>query len=156
MCQTRDYPRLAPYLYEISKYDVGDLPQDQQEILKNAKWKLWHGLKEDCFNKLEHLIHQINNTKLKKRAEQLLQYLQNNSDSLVNYEERKNNNKPFTSNVAESTVENLVNSRYRQTGKMKWTREGAHLLLQVKAASYSKSLTQIWDYVFAGILKVAM
>jgi hypothetical protein len=132
------------------------LPSDQQEVLKKAKWKLWHGLKEDCFDKLEDLIPQITNEKLKTRAEQLLQYLQNNADILVNYDTLKNTKQPCTSNVAESTVENLVNSRYRQTGKMKWTREGAHTLLQIKAASYSNTLSKIWGYVFSNILKVAV
>ena len=98
----------------------------------------------------------ITDTKLKKRAQQLLQYLQNNEDILVNYEERSNKKLPFSSNVAESTVENLVNSRYRQSGKMQWTREGAHSLLQIRAASYSKLLHKMWDYVFSSILKVAI
>ncbi len=59
-------------------------------------------------------------------------YLVNNEDILVNYGEKKVNNLPFSSNIAEYTVENLVNSRYRQTGKMQWKREGAHALLQPK------------------------
>ena len=85
----------------------------------------------------------------------LLHYLENNKDVLANYEERQNNKQPFSSNVAESTVENLVNSRYNQTGKMQWSRDGAHSLLQVRAADYSKSLHMIWNYVFSKILKIA-
>jgi len=54
----------------------------------------------------------------------------------------------------ESTVENLVNSRYRQTGKMQWKREGAHSLLQVRAASYSNTLSKMWNYVFSKPLKI--
>lgn len=133
-----------------------DLLSDQQEDLEGAKWKLWHGLKHDCFDKLKRVMDNITDTKLKKRAQQLLQYLQNNEDILVNYEERSNKKLPFSSNVAESTVENLVNSRYRQSGKMQWTREGAHSLLQIRAASYSKLLHKMWDYVFSSILKVAI
>ena len=133
-----------------------DLPPGQQADLKGAKWKLWHGLKQDCFDKLKLLIDNITDAKLKKRAHQLLQYLQNNEDILVNYEERSNKKLPFSSNVAESTVENLVNSRYSQSGKMQWTREGAHSLLQIRAASYSKLLDKMWNYVFSSILKVVI
>ena len=83
------------------------------------------------------------------------QYLKNNKDILTNYEEKKTTNKPFTSQVAESTVENLVNSRCRQTGKMQWLRKGAHALLQVRSAHYCKSFNKVWDYVAPRLLQKA-
>lgn len=128
------------------------LSDDLQEELKNAKWKLWHGKKEECCEKLNVIVPKIEDEKIQKRVMRLKQYLENNSDILVNYEERKNNKLPFTSNVAESTVENLVNSRCRQTGKMKWLREGAHALLQIRCANYCKSFNQTWAYVVPKLL----
>ena len=123
------------------------LPDTMKEDLEGAKWKLWHGLQTECFEKLDFLIAQIEDEKLKSRVIKLKHYLENNKDSLINYDERKNNQQPFTSHVAESTVENLVNSRCRQTGKMQWLREGTHALLQVKCAHYCKSFNKIWNYV---------
>jgi hypothetical protein len=128
------------------------LPEDLQEMMKGAKWKLWHGLQEECLEKLAICIEKIEDDELKKRTTKLVQYLKNNSDVLINYEERKNSNRPFTSNVAESTVENLVNSRCGQTGKMKWLRDGAHALLQIRCAHYSKSFNKIWGYVVPKLL----
>lgn len=128
------------------------LPEDQQEIIKRAKWKLWHGLPDECLTKLEISIEKIEDEVLQKRTIKLVQYLNNNKDVLINYEERKNSDRPFTSNVAESTVENLVNSRCRQTGKMKWLRDGAHALLQIKCAHYSKSFNKIWQHVVPKLL----
>ena len=127
-------------------------PKDIQEELVHAKWKLWHGLKEDCYKKLEGIIIKIDDDKLKARTVKLKQYLINNDDILVNYDEKKNNNQPFTSQVAESTVENLVNSRCRQTGKMQWLRDGTHSLLQVKCAHYSQSFNKIWEYVMPRLI----
>lgn len=124
------------------------LPEEEQKELESAKWKLWHGLAKDCFIKLVIVIDKTTDKKVKDRLHKLLEYLKNNEDILVNYEDRKSNKLAFTSNVAESTVENLVNSRYRQTGKMQWKREGAHSLLQVRAANYSNILTKMWSYVF--------
>jgi protein-arginine kinase activator protein McsA len=123
------------------------LPDTMKEELESAKWKLWHGLKTDCFEKLDLLIDQIAEEKMKGKLIKLKHYLENNKDSLINYDERKNKQQPFTSHVAESTVENLVNSRYRQTGKMQWLREGTHALLQVKCAHYSRSFNKIWNFV---------
>lgn len=115
--------------------------------MSSAKWKLWHGHHDDCISKLEILSAKITDEKLKDRTIRLKNYLQNNIDMLVNYEDRKNKKLPFTSQVAESTVENLVNSRCRQTKKMQWLRDGTHALLQVKCAHYCKSLDQIWEHV---------
>jgi len=37
---------------------------------------------------------------------------------------------------------------------MQWKREGAHSLLQVRAASYSNTLSKMWNYVFSKPLKI--
>lgn len=134
--------------------NIPTLSKEEQKALESAKWKLWHGQAQDCFDKLTAVISKIQDNKTKQKLQKLLEYLVNNEDILVNYEEKKANNLPFTSNIAESTVENLVNSRYRQTGKMKWSRTGAHSLLQVRAASYSNMLNQLWSYVFSKPLKI--
>jgi transposase-like protein len=134
--------------------NIPTLQSEEQKELESAKWKLWHGLTKDCFNKLTAVITKIDDKKVKERLQKLLEYLINNEDILVNYEDRKSNKLAFTSNIAESTVENLVNSRYRQTGKMQWKREGAHSLLQVRAASYSNMLNKMWNYVFSKPLKI--
>jgi hypothetical protein len=47
--------------------------------------------------------------------------------------ERKQANKPYTSQVAESHVDALINARHKRTKKMQWTREGAHHVLQIRA-----------------------
>jgi hypothetical protein len=121
------------------------LPEDLRQKLISAKWKLWHGLSQDCIDKLDMLSTQIEDEKLKDRAVRLKNYIENNTKILVNYEERKSKNLSFTSQVAKSMVENLVNSRCRQTKKMQWLREGTHALLQVKCAHYCNSFNKIWE-----------
>ena len=134
---------------------IPSLSADLQEIMKSAKWKLWHGLQDDCYEKLEDVAKKIEDEKTKERTKKLIKYLKNNKDILTNYDEKKLTNKTFTSQVAESTVENLVNSRCRQTGKMQWLRKGAHALLQVRCAHYCKSFNKIWDYVAPKLLQKA-
>jgi transposase-like protein len=123
------------------------LPENLRQELSSAKWKLWHGLPQDCIDKIDMLSTKIEDEKLKNRAMRFKNYIENNTEILVNYEERKSKHLPFTSQVAESTVENLVNSRCRQTKKMQWLREGTHALLQVKCAHYCNSFNKIWEYV---------
>jgi hypothetical protein len=131
------------------------LSVEQQEKLLSAKWKLWHGLADDCFVKMQELIVEIVDDKIAIKLGKLLNYLQNNKETLANYENKKNNNMVYTSNIAESTVENMVNSRYRQSGKMQWKRDGTHALLQLRAASFSKILDKMWSYIFNNIYKCA-
>jgi len=59
-------------------------------------------------------------TKLRK----LSTYISNNKDGIVNYAERKNKGLVFTSNLAESTVNTLINERQKGKQKMLWGREG--------------------------------
>ncbi len=118
---------MVSYFNEVSKYS--NITKEEQQGLESAKWKLWHGLGKDCFSKLTVVISQTEYKKIKDRLQKLLEYLENNEDILVNYEERKSHKLALTSNIAESTVENLVNSRYRQTGKMQWRRKGGSYLI---------------------------
>jgi hypothetical protein len=43
------------------------------------------------------------------KLSRLSTYISNNNGGIVNYEERKNNGLVFTSNLAESTVNTLIN-----------------------------------------------
>lgn len=102
------------------------------------------------------MITETEDKKVKDKLQKLLEYLLNNESILINYDKRKASNLPFTSNIAESTVENLVNSRYSHDGKMQWKREGAHSLLQVRAVIYSNMLSKLWSHVFSKPLKMVI
>ena len=77
------------------------LLSEEQKKLEYAKWKLWHGLTGDCFNKLTVVISKTEDKKVKDMLQKLLEYLVNNGDILVNYDERKTNNLAFISNITE-------------------------------------------------------
>jgi hypothetical protein len=59
--------------------------------------------------------------------------LHRNQAYLVNYDAREQANKTYTSQVAESHIDTLINARHKRTKKMQWTREGAHHVLQIRA-----------------------
>ena len=63
----------------------------------------------------------------------LYEYLHWNQVYLVNYDAREQANKTYTSQVAESHIEALINARHKRTKKMQWTREWAHRVLQIIA-----------------------
>ena len=51
---------------------------------------------------------------------------------------------PFTSQVAESHIDTLINARHKRKQKMQWTREGAHNVLQIRALMASNEWEEKW------------
>lgn len=60
--------------------------------------------------------------------------------------------KPCTSQVAESTVEHLINDRHKRNQKMELNREGAHNILQIRASMSSNE----WDYIWQEMILIAL
>ena len=58
---------------------------------------------------------------------------------------------PFTSQLGESTVENLINQRCKGQQHMRWSREGLDPILQIRAAMSSQDWNKIWPTVEASI-----
>lgn len=99
------------------------------------------GKAEEGIAKLKRLeqvliLNQLPETRTEK-VTSIITYLSNNISKLINYMERKTNNLPYTSNVAEATVESQINVRFNRKQNMQWTRENAHNVLQFRTTIYS-------------------
>lgn len=119
------------------------LPEKLKPKLDKVKWLLWHGNVESAITKLDLLIEEAPKAK-RQRLEKLKHYLTNNADKIVNYQEREKAGGVFTSNLAESTVESLINQRCKGQQHMRWSREGINPLLQLRAAVASNDWNQLW------------
>ena len=51
----------------------------------------------------------------------------------------------YISEVAESHIESVINARHKSNGKMQWTREGAHNVLQIRAIITDKEWESRWQ-----------
>lgn len=132
-----DWFHLSIKIHNIS---LADHLKDQ---LLKVKWYLWRGNTTQALNRLYTLINTAND-KSKLKLKKLFTYIKNNSTKIVNYEERKNNGMPFTSNLAESTVESLINQRCKGQQHMRWSRNGLDPILQLRAAIASNDWNQKW------------
>jgi hypothetical protein len=101
--------------------------------LESAKWKLWHGNADDALTKLALLRDNVSEEVQRSKLTGLYEYLHRNQAYLVNYDAREQTNTTYTSQVAESHIDALINARHKRTKKMQWTREGAHHVLQIRA-----------------------
>ena len=59
-------------------------------------------------------------------------YIRTNQSPLPNYGDRYRNGEAISSAVAESSVNQIISKRFVKKQQMRWTRRGAHLLLQVR------------------------
>ena len=118
---------------------------DYVEKLDSSKHKVWHGKVDEAIKKLNDLekelvAAQVADNKINK-VMSIRTYLLNNIDKLVNYMDRKEAKLPYTSSIAETTVESQINTRFKRKQKMQWTRENAHNVLQIKTTMSSNE----WD-----------
>ncbi len=113
--------------------------------LESAKWTLWHGEAEETLTKLKLLQDNITDDAKKSKIKGLHDYLKNNSAYLVNYDERESLGITYTSQVAESHIDSLINARHKRKRKMQWTREGAHNVLQIRAKMVSQEWNDQWQ-----------
>ena len=68
---------------------------------------------DNALTKLDQLIELIKSDSIAKLKKFKI-YIVNNKNKIVNYKSRHKNEQVFTSNLAESTVENLINRRCKR------------------------------------------
>jgi hypothetical protein len=127
-----------------------------EKSLESIKWKLWHGKVSDALTKLTLLRENITDEEQRSKMTGLYDYIKRNQAYIVNYEERDNAKKPYTSQVAESHVDTIINARHKKTRKMQWTREGAHHVLQIRAMIASEEWSSKWQNAVLSSLKDAV
>ena len=115
-----------------------------EEALEKAKWSLWHGDAESALRKLALIRDHLTDEKKQSKLKGLHDYLKNNQAYLVDYDEREKAGKSFTSQVAESHIDTLINARHKRKQKMQWAREGAHSVLQIRALMASNEWEEKW------------
>ncbi|MBV8888004.1 MAG: ISKra4 family transposase, partial [Chroococcidiopsidaceae cyanobacterium CP_BM_RX_35] len=87
------------------------------ESIESAKWTLWHGEAEETLRKIALIRDNITEQKQRSKLKGLQDYLENNLDYLVNYSEREKTNQVFTSQVAESHIDTIINARHKRKQK---------------------------------------
>ena len=155
-CKSMTY--ILDWFHIAMKFQNISIPEIGKELLQSTKWNLWHNNCDKALERLKELmeIETIAADKpLSLKLSRLSTYISNNKDGIVNYEERKNKGLVFTSNLAESTVNTLINERQKGKQKMLWGREGAHNILQIRAAVRSNSWEDNWAKVQSNIYKIA-
>jgi len=137
--------RVLDWFHISMKFKNIAIPEPFKEDLERVKWHLWRGRVETALLRLSQIIEVMKHSKPLHKLKKLKVYIENNSDNIVDYRSRKKKGLPFTSHLAESTVESLINQRCKGQQHMRWTREGVHPLLQVRAFIASNDWYANWQ-----------
>ena len=110
--------RLLNKQSEYLKEDINYCPKCGNKLHKN-------GINKCSFNaRINQLTEPVSNDVQLKKLYALKQYITNNESKIINYNARKDQNLIFTSNLAECSIESLINQRCKGKKHMQWSREG--------------------------------
>jgi len=108
--------------------------------LERVKWFLWHGNAYQALESLRFLemdleMFELENktaAKLYRHVQEFAIYIHNNRNYIPNYGDRYRYGEIISTAFVESTVNELISRRMVKKQQMRWTKEGAHLLLQTR------------------------
>ncbi len=128
-----------------------------EKELERVKWFLWHSNLYKALQALEDLELDLDAEaspaarKLARTLHEFDHYIRTNQSSIPNYGDRYRNGEAISSAVAESSVNQIVSKRFVKKQQMRWTRRGAHLLLQVRTQVLDNTLTATFQRWYPGM-----
>ena len=99
-----------------------------RKVMHVFKGEQSRGAKGVASRKLWHALHAVD------------RYLRGQAARLVNYAKRHRTSLRVGTSITEGTANFLVNRRMNKSQQMRWSRNGANLLLQVRCAIYNGTL----------------
>lgn len=120
------------------------LPKIEKDKFLRVKWHLWRGNVDNALRRLNELMLLAGADLSKDKLKKFAHYIENNRDRIINYRERKKQGLVFTSNLAECTVESLINQRCKRQQHMRWSRDGLDPILQLRSVINTPEWDNYW------------
>lgn len=116
--------------------------------LERLKWNLWHGNVRRALKIVDLLEEDLeidgvpleNGRKLHKAIQEFEHYITVNRAFVPNYGDRYRHGEAISTAFVESTVNQVVSKRMVKQQQMRWTQQGAHLLLQIRTCALNDDL----------------
>ncbi len=134
------------------------LLRDVEKNLERLKWYLWHGNVFRSLQTVEDLVQDVDaledspkERKLLKVVREFRSYIRANRHFIPNYGDRYRNGETINTAFVESTVNQVISKRFVKKQQMKWTKRGAHLLLQVRTQVLNDDLRKTFCRWYPGM-----
>ena len=128
-------------------------------LLRQIKGFLWNGNLHEGQLVIEDLVMDLDETEtdyssikaLRKTAAEFETYIANNKDMIPNYAERRRYGERVSTGFVESTVNTVVGKRFGKRQQMRWSKHGAHLMLQTRARTLDGTLRAKFEQWYPGM-----
>jgi hypothetical protein len=132
---------------------------DMEKHLESVKWNLWHGNVLHALQRIDDLDDDLemleenpaNKKKLLKAVKEFRSYIEGNQVFIPNFGDRYRHGDTITTAFVESTVNYVVSKRFVKNQQMRWTKRGAHLLLQTRVQVLNDDLRGTFCRWFPGM-----
>lgn len=147
----------------VSCHHDADEAEGIDRELKRIKGYLWHGnirstllCIDDLACDLECLETDYSRVKaFRKGVYEFQTYITNNAHTIPNYAERHQYGERVSTAFAESTVNVVIGKRFSKRQQMRWSKSGAHLLLQTRTRVLDDTLKAKFQTWYPGLFNVA-
>lgn len=153
--------RLTVFKQIAKGIKTDDLPKLDRD-LDRIKWYLWHGNVFQALQKLDFLCMdledespEIQRTKLLRSVEEFYGYIQKNQKAIPNYGQKYRFGEIISTAFVESTVNEVISKRMVKKQQMRWTKKGAHLLLQLRIKTLNHELKKTYENWYPQMKKEA-
>ena len=117
-------------------------------LLRQIKGFLWNGNLHDGQAVIEDMVVNLEDVEtdyasikaLRKAASEFETYIANNKAMIPNYAERRRYGERVSTGFVESTVNTVVGKRFAKRQQMRWSKRGAHLMLQTRTRTLDGTL----------------
>ena len=128
-------------------------------LLRQIKGFLWNGNLHDGQLVIEDLVMDLDEIEtdyasikaLRKTAAAFETYIANNKDMIPNYAERRRYGERVSTGFVESTVNTVVGKRFGKKQQMRWSKQGAHLMLQTRTRTLDGTLRTKFEHWYPGL-----
>ena len=127
--------------------------------LERAKWRLWHGRRAGCRDRLaallrwtgrRHVREAAGIDRLRRHVTGLLGHLDRNAGALVPYAARRRRGEPISTAFVESAVNEIVAKRMTKRQQMRWDRATVQPFLDVRTAVLNGTLEDAFRQRYPG------
>ena len=138
---------MQQYVKGLARHNQEDA-EAMFRLLRQIKGYLWNGNLHDGRAAIEDLVIDLDEVEtdyasikaLRKTATEFETYIANNSNMIPNYAERRRYGERVSTGFVESTVNTVVGKRFCKHQQMRWSKRGAHLMLQTRTRTLDGTL----------------
>ncbi len=128
-------------------------------MLRQIKGFLWNGNLHDGQIVIDDLAADLDEVEtsyasiksLRKAANEFQTYIENNASTIPNYAERRRYGERVSTGFVESTVNTVVGKRFCKRQQMRWSKPGAHLMLQTRTRVLDGTLRKKFEQWYPGM-----